>query len=67
MIIISDEKYNTELIDYAHHMLFAKLKDISELITEVISNYDYYYKKLDLDNINYELNNDLINRQILIN
>ena len=28
-IIISDEKYNTELIDYAHHMLVAKLEDIS--------------------------------------
>ena len=67
MIIVSDVKYNTKLIDYAHHMLFAKLEDISELITNVISNYDYYYKKLDLDNINYELNNDLINRQILIN
>tara|TARA_B110000971_G_scaffold15912_1_gene14708 strand:+ start:136 stop:837 length:702 start_codon:yes stop_codon:yes gene_type:complete len=67
MIIISDEKYNTDLIDYSHHILFTKLEDMSELITKVISNYDYYYKKLDLDNINYELNNDLINPQILIN
>lgn len=66
MIIISEEKYRTDLIDYANHILFANITDIPELVVKVLSNYEYYYKKLDLDNIDYTLNNHLINPQKLI-
>ena len=66
MIIISEHKYKKELIDYADHILFAKIEDIPDLVNDVLSNYEYYYKKLDLDNINYTLNNHFINRKFLI-
>ena len=66
MIIISEEKYKTELIDYANHILFAKFTDIPKLANEVLSNYEYYYKKLDLDNIDYTLNNHLISKEKLV-
>lgn len=65
MIIISEMKYNIELIDYSKHILFAKLKDIPKLINDVINNYEYYYKLLDLDNIDIHLNDKLINEKIL--
>lgn len=65
MIIISEIKYNIELIDYSQHILFAELKDIPNLINDVINNYEYYYKLLDLDNINIHLNDKLINKKIL--
>ena len=66
MIIISEEKYKKELIDYANHILFTKIEDIPHLANKVLLNYEYYYKKLDLDNINCTLNNHLINRKNLI-
>ena len=66
MIIISEKKYKNELIDYAKHILFAKITDIPKLVKRVLSNYDYYYKKLDIDNVNYTLNNHLINKKKLI-
>lgn len=66
MIIISEEKYKKELIDYEHHIIFAKIEDIPEIINNVISNYEFYYKKLDLDNINYKLNNHLIDIKKLL-
>ncbi len=66
MIIISEEKYKKELIDYEHHIIFAKIEDIPEIINNVISNYEFYYKKLDLDNINYKLNNHLIDLKKLL-
>lgn len=65
MIIISEMKYNIELIDYSKHILFAELKDIPKLINDVINNYEYYYKLLDLDNIDIHLNDKLINEKIL--
>jgi hypothetical protein len=66
MIIISEEKYKKELIDYENHIIFAKIEDIPEIINNVLSNYDYYYKKLDLDNINYTLNNHFIDLKNLL-
>lgn len=66
MIIISDEKYNKKLIDYADHILFSKVEDMPKLVNEVLSNYKYYYKKLKIDNVNYKLNDHLIDRKYLI-
>ena len=66
MIIISEEKYKHNLIDYADHIIFAKIKDIPKLVHKVLLNYKYYYKKLNLDNVNYTLNNHLIDKKKLI-
>ena len=66
MIIISDNKYNNNLIDYKEHILFSKVEDMPQLISKIINNYNYYYKKLNLDNINIKLNDHLINKKYLI-
>jgi len=65
MIIISEKKYKTELIDYAKHILFVELSEMPNLIKDVINNYEHYYKLLDLDNVDYHLNDNLINSDIL--
>lgn len=66
MIVISEEKYKQDLIDYSEHILFAKITDIPELIKKVISNYEYYYNLLNIDNVNYNLNDHLIKPSLLI-
>ena len=65
MIVISDTKYNKNLIDYNNHILFAKIEKMPDLIKKVIDNYDYYYTKLDIDNVDIKLNNHLISKSIL--
>ena len=55
-----------DLIDYSEHILFAKITDIPELIKKVISNYEYYYNLLNIDNVNYNLNDHLIKPSLLI-
>ena len=65
MIVISEEKYKQDLIDYSEHILFAKITDIPELIKKVLSNYEYYYNLLKLDNVNYNLNDHLIKPSLL--
>ena len=66
MIVISEEKYKQDLIDYSEHILFAKITDIPELIKKVLSNYEYYYNLLKIDNVNYNLNDHLIKQSLLI-
>jgi hypothetical protein len=51
MIIISDRKFKEELIDYNKHILFVDIDKLDIIIKDVIENYEIYYKKLDLDNI----------------
>ena len=65
MIIISDIKHNKDLIDYQNHILFSKIQDMPNLISEVLNNYQYYYNTLNIDNIDTQLNNHLINKNIL--
>ncbi len=66
MIVVSEEKYKKELIDYADHMIFANIKNIPKILKDVEANYEHYYKKLGLDNVNYTLNNHCIDRKLLI-
>ena len=37
------------------------------MINKVIDNYEYYYKLLDIDNVNILLNDNIINKEILYN
>lgn len=67
MIIISEKKYNKELIDYSKHIIFCELDEMPEMINKVIDNYEYYYKLLDIDNVNILLNDNIINKEILYN
>ncbi len=67
MIIISDIKYKIELVEHTRHVLFAETENIPGLINDVLSNYDKYYKMLDLDNIDYHINDHLISSDILYN
>lgn len=66
MIIISEIKYKHELIDYNKHIIFVSLEEMGNKIKDVIENYDYYYKLLELDNIDYHLNDNLVNVNILV-
>ena len=66
MIIISDNKYDNNLIDYKDHILFSKVEDMPQLVSKVINDYGYYYNKLNIDNINMKLNNHLIDKKYLI-
>lgn len=66
MIIISDKKYNSDLIDYSKHIIFVDSVDLPNKIKDVIDNYEKYYKLLDLDNIDMHINDDLINVDILL-
>lgn len=66
MIIISDKKYKPEIVDYYEHILFIDLEDLPNKINDVISNYEKYYKLLNLDNINIHLNDNLIDKNILL-
>jgi hypothetical protein len=52
MIIISDEKYNKNLIDYNEHILFTNKYNIPNLLNDVLNNYNTYYQKLNIDNVN---------------
>jgi hypothetical protein len=61
MIIISDHKYNENLIDYKKHILFTDYENIPILAEKVLNNYEYYYKLLDLDNIDIDVNKVYIN------
>ena len=65
MIIISEKKYNHDLIDYKQHILFAELEDIPNLVNDVINNYDRYYKMLKLDEVDIALNDHLIDKKVL--
>lgn len=67
MIIISEPKYNKELIDYSKHIIFCEIDEMTEMINKVIDNYEYYYKLLDIDNVNILLNDNIFNKEILYN
>lgn len=38
-IVISEEKYNSDLINYSKDNLFVKITDIPELVKDVLLNY----------------------------
>lgn len=51
MIVISDDKLNHNLIDYNKHIIFTGKYNIPETLKDVLNNYEDYYRKLDIDNI----------------
>ena len=61
MIIISDIKDDSESIKYKDNIIFVKYDEIPNKVNEVLDNYQYYYDKLDLNNIENLVSSDKIN------
>ena len=66
LILVDDESRENEgdLIVAANKITE---KQMTEMINKVIDNYEYYYKLLDIDNVNILLNDNIINEEILYN
>jgi len=60
MIIISDIKDDINYLKYKDFIIFVNYENLADKVLEVFNNYEYYYKKLNLENIDkfIDKNND---------
>jgi hypothetical protein len=54
MIVISDKKEHMDLYNLKDYMIFEDYENVVTKAIDVLHNYDYNYKKLQLDTLNLE-------------
>lgn len=58
MIIVSDIKDDMNYLKYKDFIIFVNYNNLADKVLEVFNNYEYYYKKLNLENIHKFIIND---------
>jgi hypothetical protein len=65
MIIISDIKDNINSLKYKDFIIFVEYDKLVDKVLEVYNNYEYYYKKLNLENIENVVKNNIQEFQLI--
>lgn len=59
--------YNKNLVDNNEHILFTGKYNIPNLLNDVLNNYNEYYQKLNIDNVNIDFHKNYIESFNLFN